>query len=162
MAEFHIRDAMVSPCGRYRYSLGRAGLLGSGTVLFVMLNPSTADADVDDPTIRRCVSFAAGWGFNRLEVANLFAFRATDPVAMLNAFDPIGPENNAHLLAAAARADRIVCAWGVNGRHLQRAGRVRAMLTGAGHRLHHLGLTKDGHPKHPLYLAAATEPQEWV
>ncbi|TAA12425.1 DUF1643 domain-containing protein [Pseudoxanthomonas winnipegensis] len=162
MAEFNIRDAMVSPCGRYRYSLGRAGLLGSGTVLFVMLNPSTADADVDDPTIRRCVSFAASWGFKRLEVANLFAFRATDPKAMALAEDPVGPDNDLHLMCAAARAGLVICAWGVNGVHLQRAARVRAMLTGAGHRLHHLGLTKDGHPKHPLYLAAATEPQEWV
>jgi hypothetical protein len=162
MSEFSSRDAVFSDCGRYRYSLTRTGLFGAGTCLFLMLNPSTADAEVDDPTIRRCVGFTAAWGFNRLEVANLFAFRATDPRAMVMAQDPIGPKNDQHLLSAATRADRIVCAWGAHGGHMQRSAIVQRLLASAGHRLHHLGLTKDGQPKHPLYLAASTQPKEWA
>lgn len=157
------RAATISPCGRYRYTLSRelGGLMPGGTCVFVMLNPSTADADLDDPTIRRCMGFAKGWGHSRLEVVNLFAYRSTDPKAMALAESPIGPDNDAHLLRAAYGADRIICAWGAHGVHMQRSARVAGLLRAGGYQLQHLGLTKAGQPRHPLYLAGATQPEVW-
>ncbi len=163
MTDIISRSAELSPCGRYRYLLTRTQLMGSGTCLFVMLNPSTADHTVDDQTIRQCIGFSAAWGYQRLEVVNLFAWRATLPRDMYAAIDPIGPAGDDWILRAARGADRIVCAWGEHGRHRGRGEAVRGLLQGHGHTLHHLGLTK-GHaqPRHPLYLARDTAPQEWT
>lgn len=153
-------SATISPCGRYRYTLGRSlGVFGSGAVLFVMLNPSTADAEADDPTIRRCMGFARAWGFNRLLVGNLYAYRATLPADLRRVEDAIGPDNDRHLQELCGEVRKIICAWGANADR-DRAGRVRTML-GLNHDLHHLGLTREGQPKHPLYLRADTEPQAW-
>lgn len=156
------RSAELSPCGRYRYLLTRTMMFGEGTCLFVMLNPSTADHAVDDQTIRQCLGFVEAWGYQRLEVVNLFAWRATLPRDMLGAIDPIGPAGDQWLLRAACGAARIVCAWGEHGRHRGRGDAVRTLLQGHGHSLYHLGLTK-GHaqPRHPLYLARDTALQEW-
>lgn len=149
--------AILSPCGLYRYLLWRAASSrGSGTCLFVMLNPSTADADRDDPTLRRCISFASSWGFARVELANLFAFRATDPEELLQAADPVGPDNDRYVLEAARRAHRIVVAWGAHGTHLGRGDTVRKML--AEFQVLSFGLTATGQPRHPLYLRADTVP----
>ena len=148
--------ATLSHCRTYRYSLTREW--GSGlAVLFVGLNPSTADEMLDDPTIRRCVSFAREWGYARLHMANLFAFRATDPRDMKNASDPVGPENDKHLLALANDSALTVAAWGVHGTLGGRHNAVRGMLP----RLHYLRLTKDGHPGHPLYLPGTLKPVAW-
>lgn len=125
--------------------------------MFVGLNPSTADAAQDDATIRRCIEFARTWGYGALVMTNLFAWRATDPGDMLAAADPVGPDNDAALLAAARAADVVVAAWGVHGAHMGRDVAVRAMLP----RLHYLRLTKDGRPGHPLYLPADLRPTEW-
>jgi len=152
--------AILSDCGQYRYTLEREIPGGNGqAVLFVMLNPSTADASEDDPTIRRCVGFARAWGYSRLLVGNLSAYRATQPADVLG--QPRGPLCDRHLLAMANRAERIVCAWGSNAKRMTlRVGDVRAML-GFYRDLYHLGLTQDGHPKHPLYLRADTLPIRW-
>lgn len=153
-------SAIISDCGEYRYTLERAIPGGNGkAVLFVMLNPSTADASKDDPTIRRCIGFARAWGASRLMVGNLSAWRSTDP-AMVPQM-PWGPQCDTHLDAMASRADLIVCAWGANAARMQhRAGDVCMLL--AEHRpIHHLGLTRDGHPKHPLYLRADALPRRW-
>ena len=148
--------ATLSPCRTYRYSLTREW--GSGlAVLFVGLNPSTADETLDDPTIRRCISFARDWGYARLHMANLFAFRATAPRDMKNASDPVGPENDRHLLALANDSALTVAAWGVHGTFGGRHNAVRGMLP----RLHYLRLTKDGHPGHPLYLPRTLKPVAW-
>ena len=148
--------AILSPCRTYRYSLTREW--GSGiAVLFVGLNPSTADETSDDPTIRRCIGFAREWGYARLHMANLFAFRSTDPSGMKNASDPIGPENDMHLLALANDSALTVAAWGTHGTFGGRHSTVRKMLP----RLHYLRLTKDGHPGHPLYLPKSLRPIEW-
>jgi hypothetical protein len=157
------RSAELSPCGRYRYLLTRTLATGAGTCLFVMLNPSTADHAVDDQTIRQCIGFTAAWGFRRLEVVNLFAWRATLPWDMLAAIDPIGPSGDDWILRAARDAGRIVCAWGEHGRYRGRGEAVRHLLRTDGRALHHLGLTK-GHqqPRHPLYLARETAPKEWT
>lgn len=150
------RGAVISECGRYRYSLWRRWGT-SGIVMFVGLNPSTADAKQDDPTIRRCMEFARSWGYGALVMCNLFAWRSTDPESMKAAADPVGPDNDATLLVEAATASVAVAAWGVHGAHQGRNNAVREMLP----RLHCLTLTKDGHPGHPLYLPAALVPVEW-
>lgn len=114
-----IRTAVLSACGRFRYRLGRQWGEG-GVLLFVMLNPSTADADVDDATIRRCVKFAQAHGFGALEVVNLYAFRATDPKDLRRAGYLAGPENDAHIAAAASECAAICVAWGANAAELER------------------------------------------
>lgn len=159
-------EAWFSPCRRYRYLLTRGPARGP-RVVFVMLNPSTADADRSDPTITRATGFAArlaaerGWPAPRLEIVNLFALRATDPRALRRARDPVGPDDDAILDARCARAALIVCAWGVHGALADRGDAVRARLRAAGRALHHLGLTRAGHPRHPLYLAASTPLSPW-
>ena len=118
-------------------------------MLFIMLNPSTADAELDDPTIRRCVGFAQRWGFQGLAVGNLFALRATDPQQLRRVADPIGPENDQHLIWMSDDADVTIAAWGTPGAFRNRDQHVLGFLKGA---VEHLGLTKQGHPRHPLYL----------
>jgi len=152
------RITILSPCRTYRYTLWREWLGGEGYALFIGLNPSTADEVEDDRTIRRCISFAQRWGYGALCMTNLFAFRTVSPEIMKAASDPVGPENNAHLVAAAAGASVVVAAWGVDGAFKGRDREVRALLP----RLHYLQLTKDGHPSHPLYLPASLRPLEWT
>jgi hypothetical protein len=143
-------SAIISPCGLYRYGLTRKW--GDGPrVCFVMVNPSTADAEQDDPTIRRCIGFAQREGGGSLEVVNLFALRATDPKALRKHPDPIGPGNNAALRTAFDRAGRIIAAWGAHGRLHARDVTVARML---GDKAMCLGVTARGDPRHPLYLPA--------
>lgn len=160
-----IREAWISPCGHYRYRLSRTwpdDLLGhyDGTALFVMLNPSTADALQDDPTIRRCIGFARSWGKARLLVGNLFAFRATDPRQLDSAADPIGPENDEHLAAMATEADVIVAAWGADKQVASRGRQVAEILFGNFY-VQCLGKTAAGHPRHPLYLPKSVSLQSY-
>jgi hypothetical protein len=126
-----------------------------------MLNPSTADESQLDPTIRRCVGFTHGWGFNALTVVNLFALRSTDPAGMLDAFDPVGPLNDDAIAAESERAGLTVAAWGSGGPAARlvpsRARQVHPLLRDP----HHLGLTAAGQPRHPLYLAGATQRLQW-
>lgn len=147
------RTALLSPCGRFRYRLGRRW--GDGrALLFVMLNPSTADAEEDDATIRRCIKFAQAHDFAALEVVNLFAFRATDPKDLRRAFYPVGPENDAHIEAAASEAAAICVAWGANVAGLERPQVVLPLLRAAGKPLQCLRITRSGYPQHPLMLAS--------
>lgn len=125
----------------------------------MMLNPSTATEVQNDPTVERCERRARAMGFGAFRVVNIFGFRATDPRDMRAAPDPIGPENDAAIIAAADWADMILCAWGTHGAHLGRGAAVAQML--AGHDLHHLGLTQAGDPKHPLYISYAQRPEPW-
>lgn len=153
-----IKTAKISDCGRYRYQLTR--YWGNGYFLpFVMLNPSTADASNDDPTIRRCMEFARREGFGGIVVSNLCAWRSPSPDDLDKASDPIGPLNVDYLRglarAAAIAKAPIVCAWGVHG-----AGRgdveTRGLFVGEGARLVCLGKTAAGHPRHPLYVKGDT------
>lgn len=157
--------ATFSPDERYRYSLTRNlddMFADSSTVLFVMLNPSTADAEHDDPTVRRCVGYAKRWGYGMLHVANLFALRATDPAALYRDPDPVG-ESNDHFIAAMARyADRVVVAWGTHGAYQDRAREVARILRDNDRCPYALGLTKDGQPRHPLYMPADAQLEAWV
>lgn len=150
--------AIFSPCRRYRYALRREWnpLFGHDYVLFIGLNPSTADETQDDPTIRRCVDFAKRWGHSAYVMANLFAWRDTKPQNMKKAQEPVGTENDAHLLQLAAKASRIVAAWGKHGEYLDRQTDVLTLL--AGFRLQCLTRNADGSPRHPLYVRANTDP----
>ena len=152
-----ISTADISPCGLYRYALTRTWDLALPVLVFIMLNPSTADWQLDDPTIRRCMGFARDNGFGGIVVVNLFAFRATDPKLMKSAAAPVGADNEAAILDAARRrrpGDVFVAAWGVHGRLNERDRAVVALLEGEGVEVQCLGRTKDGHPRHPLYLPA--------
>jgi hypothetical protein len=163
--------AVISPCRRYRYKLTRGATHGHGIVNFVMLNPSTADADMDDPTVRRCIGFAREWGYYDLVVTNLFALRATDPRDLKLAADPIGPDNDAAIVEVASKANLVVCAWGAMGPlvswseralppwdGLSRAAQVLGLIRGAGAKPFALKLTGTGQPAHPLYLKGDLEP----
>jgi hypothetical protein len=152
------RRALFDPTGRYRYALERRWAPGGRRLAFILLNPSTADGERDDPTVRRCIGFARRWGFSSLEVVNLFALRATQPAALRGAADPVGPENDGHLLAAAGRADRVVLAWGIHGKWRGREGEVLRLLRESRRGLSCLGLTREGHPRHVLYLPALARP----
>lgn len=150
--------AVISPCGHYRYILGRIfdpkiRLLG-----VILLNPSTADATKDDPTIRKCVTLARNWGFGGILVANLFAFRATDPRELMEAKDPVGPENNAWLEKVAERTSRILCGWGNHGVLAGRGEAVLKMLAGKKEKLVSVGVNMNGMPKHPLYARNDSKP----
>lgn len=154
------QGAVVSNCGKYRYALWRRARDDNDRVLtFIGLNPSTADAFVDDPTIRRCIGFARDLGFGRLLMLNLFAYCATKPAEMRKAFDPIGPLNSDVLRTAARVSGMIVAAWGVHGTFMEREKQVRSILHG---KLHVLQWTKAGHPSHPLYLRKDLLPRQWA
>lgn len=142
-------DAELSECGEYRYRLSRIWDERKKPLTFIMLNPSTADAEVDDPTIRRCMGFAEREQAGGIIVVNLYGFRATRPFDLFQATDPIGPGNDRALKRAARQAKSIVCAWGAHAPP-NRVAYVRALLDQ--HRLSCLGTTKHGAPKHPLYL----------
>lgn len=155
-----IRNAGISDDGLYRWVLGRQWTVRPGATfdLWVMLNPSTADGQQDDPTIRRCIGFSQRWGADGLRVVNLYALRATDPGALLDHPDPVGP-NNDHVLRVTAEVTRstggrIIAAWGAHPMAAKRAPGVLKLLRG---KPVALGLTKAGAPRHPLYVRGDAE-----
>ncbi|MEM9247442.1 MAG: DUF1643 domain-containing protein [Pseudomonadota bacterium] len=154
--------AVYSPCELYRYALTRIWAPEGRKLLCVMLNPSTATEVQNDPTVERCERRARALGYGAFRVCNIFAFRATDPKVMRAAADPIGPENDAAIAEGAAWSDSILCAWGSHGAHLERGPAVAALLRTTGRPLTHVGLTKGGHPRHPLYVGYAVQPEPWT
>lgn len=152
--------AVYSDCGAYRYGLGRRWAIG-GVLLYIMLNPSTATELANDPTIERCERRARALGYAGLGVVNLFAYRATRPQDLKRAADSVGPLNDRAIRQAALRADAILCAWGHHGSHQGRAGQVVNLLLETRRPLLHLGATKAGAPRHPLYVAYAEKPRLW-
>ncbi len=189
MTDYINKGAIISADGHYRYLLwrewrgthdpknwrwlrddrGRIEKDGSGADLgepkvcaFVMLNPSTADGDIDDPTIRKCVGFAKLWRYERLEVVNLFAYRATDPRTVLRLGhndDPVGSQAQQYFDSLIDRAGIVVCAWGAHGSHLDQDETALGWLRDKP--IYTLGLTKDGHPRHPLYMSYAARPMRF-
>ncbi len=147
--------AVISECGTYRYQLEREwNKAWKKRALFIMLNPSTADAEKDDPTIRRCINFANREGCTQLSVVNLFAYRSTDPKWLWGAPDPVGPENDAHIHHEILGADLVIAAWGANGLAGAAFPRVLRVQEYAGSKpVLCLGMTKEGAPRHPLYIA---------
>ena len=151
-----LKTAEISPCGLYRYSLERVWWPDVMRALFIMLNPSTADADADDPTIRRCMGFAKSWGLGGIEVRNLFAYRVTDPTELHHVDDPVGPDNSV-LPTSPARC--VVAAWGAAACHpLVKTRALEVLAELERHRLPVLclGTTRMGYPKHPLYVPGNT------
>jgi hypothetical protein len=155
--------AVYSPCEAYRYLLTRVWNPDGRKALFVMLNPSTATEFQNDPTVERCERRARALGFGAFRVTNIFAFRATDPRVMRAMADPVGPDNDAAIVDSARDwADSILCAWGTHGAHLGRGAAVAGLLRATGRELLTLGLSKDGHPKHPLYIGYDRQPEVWA
>lgn len=167
-----LSSAKFSPDGRYRYWLTRTVALKKKfkdregfTAVFIMVNPSTADAFRDDQTIKKVVGFARKYGWNKVIVVNLFAYRATRVKELATVRDPVGEENDDYIRRAFEKADIIVAAWGrsskfppfFRGRYLEVCNMVPSRK-----KLHSLGdPCQDGHPKHPLTLPYAHAPQQW-
>ena len=158
--------AVISDCGTYRYALWRTWDPSLPVAVFVMLNPSTADADQDDPTIRRCVGFAKRWRCGSLRVVNLFAYRATDPAELRQeGVDIVGPDNGFHV-ALALSPDAFgggprVAAWGAQPKHVLSRCSLRHERMSPQIPFQCLGTTKDGNPRHPLMVPYATELRPW-
>lgn len=156
-----VSTAEFSACGGYRYSLTRQWSDTRARLLFVLLNPSTADAAHNDPTVARCMRRAQLGGFGAFRVVNLFAYRATRPADLFAAASPIGPDNDKALVAGARWADHIICGWGAHGAHLGRNAAVGTLLRQMGKPLLALGTTRCGNPRHPLYLPYGLAAQPW-
>jgi len=165
LARSAVKPAVFSGNGLYRYYLHRrVSNVDSGIATFIMLNPSTADATNNDPTIRKCIGFCRQWGYGQLQVVNLFAVRAVRPSEMKKSPYPIGRSNRRWVERAidnCSRADQaravVVCAWGVHGDHRNQDCVVLEWLAALGVQLQCLGVTRAGHPRHPLYLPYTTE-----
>lgn len=151
--QYILSSAEFSECRMYRYHLTRKWCSGNRMAMFIGLNPSTADEKEDDPTIRRCVGFAQRLHCDGMFMMNIFAFRSTDPKVMKLVVDPVGRLNNQWLKIKSAESAFHIACWGVHGSHMNRGEEVKALLTG----LECFGTTKDGHPKHPLYLKSDTK-----
>ncbi|MGO0305087.1 DUF1643 domain-containing protein [Endozoicomonas acroporae] len=148
------KDAKLSDCRKYRYALWRTWDAEKSFVMFIGLNPSTADETEDDPTIRRCINYAKDWGYGGLCMVNLFAFRATEPNDMKNAIDPIGPENDEWLKNLSKDAGIIIGAWGNHGSFMNRAKAVINMIPNIKCLKQNFG----GEPAHPLYQKKTARP----
>lgn len=149
--------AVLSECRNYRYNLWRIWGPSQKRVMFIGLNPSTADESVDDRTIRRCIAFSKFWGYDGLFMTNLFAYRATKPKDMLRAIEPVGADCDRTLIETSQKVELVVAAWGMHGGHAGRDNNVRKLLP----KLHYLALTKFGKPRHPLYLRSDLRPILW-
>jgi len=141
------KNATFSDCRKYRYALSRTWNGKKKTILFIGLNPSTADEKIDDPTIRRCINYAQNWGYGSLLMVNLFAYRATLPSELKNVKNPIGNDNDLHILELSKKADLTVAAWGNEGFLLNRDKVVKKLIPN----LMCLKINKSGQPAHPLY-----------
>lgn len=167
--QYVLKAADLSECGQYRYTLHRQWVQTESPkrLLFVMLNPSSANGLLDDPTVGKCVGFAQRLGYDALSIGNLYAWRSPYPKALMKAADPVSPDNDAWLTALVRNCDRAIAAWGNSARVLgpvwrEREAAVIDLLTREKH-LYRLGsLTVDGNPRHPLYLKYDTEPVVWI
>ncbi len=151
------KGAILDATETYRYLLRREWDSDAPRVVFVMLNPSRADAVQDDPTLRRCIKFAQDWGYGSLEIVNLFAYRATDPIELKKASDPVGVENDNYLQKAAEGTHQIIVAWGNHGIFKNRCQEVLELLSRV-NQIYCLGVTQQGCPRHPLYVPSYTQP----
>jgi hypothetical protein len=149
-------NAVISDCGKYRYLLRRTWDHAKMHALFVMLNPSTADAKLDDPTIRSCVRLVSGLGYGSIEVVNIFGWRATDPNELPKQADPVGPMNESIVAAAILRCDVVICAWGGNAMAARKSDFLCGMIRRWKPPAYCFGTTKSGAPRHPLYVKSGT------
>lgn len=158
--DYYAASATFSDDMLYRYLLTRTWEKKGSVVTFLMLNPSTADAEKFDPTVKRCFDFAHAWGCGQMIVCNIFAFRSTNPRNLYMVDDPVGKDNDTAIKWAAGFSDMVIAAWGVHGTYLERDKKVISLITESPleQPLYCLGITKDGHPKHPLYLKSDLKP----
>lgn len=156
------RAAQFDQTGQYRYWLTRDWDFTKARVAFVMLNPSRADHQQDDPTLRRCIRFSQAWKYGSLVVVNLFAYCTASPKALKSVDEPIGQGNDTYILEAARVADAILLAWGNGGNLEGRDRQVLELLKPYRDRLYCLGWNSTGQPKHPLYLPKNSKPIPWV
>jgi len=143
---------------RYRYALWRTWDENAPQVMFIGLNPSTADEQRNDPTVRRCIGYARDWGYGGMWMMNLFAYRATEPARLKSVSDPVGPRNDEWIRRVARHCQTVVAVWGNHGRYMGRSAKVSRMLEG---RLSVLRMNDSGEPAHPLYLPKGLRPVEW-
>ena len=148
------KAAKLSKCRKYRFALWRIWDDSKPHVMFVGLNPSTADETEDDPTLTRCINYAKSWGYGGVCMANLFSFRATEPENMLAASDPVGRDNDKWLMQLSGEVGLIVAAWGNTGGYMGRSRQVKELLPN----LYCLKMNKSGEPAHPLYQKATLQP----
>lgn len=142
--------AIFSPCRKYRYTLWREWDFGYGTVNFLLLNPSTADENVLDPTLTRCLKYSQAWGYKKMIITNIFSYRSTCPFEMKKQDEPIGTLNDFYILLSAQESNKVVLGFGNHGNHLGRGLEVLSLLRD--YDLYCLDVSKTGFPKHPLYL----------
>jgi len=154
--------AQFSESRVFRYALWRTWEEQKGHVMFIGLNPSTADEQHDDATVRRCIAFAREWGYGGLHMLNLFAYRSTDPKVLMDpnlGYDPVGPKNDEFLRLYTESSDQVIAAWGANGAFQTRGEYVDGLLD---YPMACLGVTKSGQPRHPLYLRKTLRPHDWT
>jgi hypothetical protein len=149
-------DAVISDCGKYRYMLRRTWDHARPRLLYIMLNPSTADAKKDDATIRSCVRLASGLGYGSMEVVNVFGYRATKPTELLTVAEPCGLQNEDHVRRALGRCDIPVCAWGAWPPAQEASIYIRNAIRAERPAAFCFGKTASGAPKHPLYIKSGT------
>lgn len=152
-----IKNAVLSKDRRYRYALWRIWDLGKPTVMFICLNPSTADESNDDPTLIRCMNFAESWGYGGVVTANLFSFRTTNPKELKKAEFPVGIHNDWWLKTLARRAGIVIAGWGNHGLYRGRSKEVAEMIPN----MYCLNKNKSGQPVHPLYQPKNLSPFRW-
>ena len=159
-AEHETRKAVFSPCRNWRYHLSQKWDADKNNLIWLLLNPSTADETQNDPTVERCERRARMWGFGGVEVFNIFAYRATDPLDMKAQKDPVGPENDEWIAEYARRSleTTAIIGWGEHGAHNDRGRRVLDILKANQARVNALHVNASGHPKHPLYIGYKREP----
>jgi hypothetical protein len=149
-----MKSAVISEDNNYRYQLSRIWDESKPAVLFIMLNPSIADASIDDPTIRRCINFAKSWGYGGLYVGNLYAYRSTDPKALKYVENPVGDDNICHIQSLVTLVDKVIYAWGNNQKEPE-------WLQSIVETPYCIELSKKRVPKHPLYLKGDLQPIQY-
>ena len=154
-------EAVYSACETYRYSLTRVWEPESKRLLYIMLNPSKATEVANDPTIERCERRARALGYGAFRACNLFALRETDPAKLRRHEAPEGPQNANQIREALEWTDDVLCSWGVHGVHRDQNQVIKAVLRNANTPVLVLGLTKEGHPRHPLYMPYSAQPVKW-
>lgn len=155
-------EAVYSDCETYRYALTRVWAPSEQRLSFIMLNPSKATEVENDPTIERCERRTRALGFGGFRAVNIFALRETNPQKMRRHPAPEGLENESFLRESCGWADMVIAAWGAHGAHLEQGQRIKALLESTGRAIHCFGVTKEGHPRHPLYIAYRQAPELWV
>ena len=152
------KTAILSEDRKYRYILQRTWDASKPAVMFIGLNPSTADETEDDPTIRRCVNFSKNWGYGTMYMVNLFAFRSTKPQKLYNVADPIGKANDSYIEEYSKKVEKIIACWGSHGSYMNRSKVIRELIPS----LECFKINKNGEPRHPLYLSRNQKTKPYI